>query len=96
MAKHREIGGHVIPRSGEIWRAPAPRVHGGYRYVRVRRVHAPIGEVPSVTLREVTSDGEGKTGKSWSGIPRALDFTHVLTCDERGRWTMAAPYEPAP
>jgi len=99
VKRHRESGiggGIVLPVKGEIYRARAPRVHGSYRYVRVERVHAPLGEVPSVTLREVTSDGEHKHGKSWSGISRAQDFTHVLCCDDRGRWRMAAAYEPAP
>jgi hypothetical protein len=90
----------VLPSKGEIYRSRAPRVHGGYRYVKIQRVHV-ADMPPHVRAVEVDDAGDGvgttrktRDGQTWT--IRGGEFTIVLTTDDRGRWRMPTWYEPAP
>lgn len=75
-------------KKDQIYRAKARR---GYRFVKVCKVRLADSHEPYVELIEVDEQGDKRTGKSWSQIPRSLKFNSQLICVD-GKWIMPSYY----
>lgn len=87
------MGGAVSIRAGQIWRAPAPRVKGGYRYVRIEQVRGTEEAGRYALLREVTPAGRRKgalTGRTPSTGER-FDLPPISTVVRHD--VLESPYE---
>lgn len=82
-------------RAGEIYRAPAPRVRGGFRYVKVKQIRQIHSYDPYALLQEVDPRGRPRHGRDRSGFDKGALFVSVLTKDAGGLWKLNGGYEKA-
>jgi len=55
----------VKVRAGQIWKAPAPRVRGGFRYIRIEQVRGTEDTGRHALAREVDATGKRKGARTF-------------------------------
>ena len=81
---------NVMPKAGQVWKAPSKKTKGGFRYVKIVRVYRPALSLHTCTVREVSKAGRDlRQDYVHDGIDISVSFDH--TCDNDG--TFGVPYE---
>jgi hypothetical protein len=81
----------LLVKAGQVFRAPAPRVHGGFRYVLVLEIRSPKTEDAYANLREITPDGK----KAHPSVHHPFRG-EVFSVPFAGRPSLPFPYELVP
>jgi hypothetical protein len=81
---------NVMPKAGQIWKAPSKKTKSGFRFVQIRRVYRPSLALHTCVVREVSKTGRDlRPDHVHDGVEVSNSFDH--SCDSDG--TFGFPFE---